>query len=161
KEIVKWLDVVEVNSNFDKAREKCHPGTGQWFLQSGAFERFKDGVGECLWLHGIPGAGKTILSYVVFLRCTGGLRNHVESKPNTGLAYFFFSYTDKAKQNTFNMLSSIAAQLAQRIAHIPPRVVTLYNNNKTRPPSSVVLEIIARLARCFQQTYIVLDALDE
>ncbi|KIJ43618.1 hypothetical protein M422DRAFT_253204 [Sphaerobolus stellatus SS14] len=157
EKILKWLNVVEVNSNFDKARYKCHPGTGQWFLQSRAFEQFKGGVGECLWLHGIPGAGKTILSGSII----AALRNHVESKPNTGLAYFFFSYTDKAKRNTFNMLSSIAAQLAQRISNIPPRVVTLYNNDKTRPPSFVVLEVITRLARCFQQTYIVLDALDE
>ncbi|KIJ43609.1 hypothetical protein M422DRAFT_30851 [Sphaerobolus stellatus SS14] len=122
EKILKWLNVVEVNSNFDKARDKCHPGTGQWFLQSGAFERFRGGGCECLWLHGIPGAGKTILSGSII----AGLRNHVESKPNMGLAYFFFSYTDKAKQNTFNMLSSIAAQLVQRISNIPPRVVTLY-----------------------------------
>ncbi|KIJ42504.1 hypothetical protein M422DRAFT_118190, partial [Sphaerobolus stellatus SS14] len=154
KDILKWLNCVEVNSNFDRAREKCHPGTGQWFLQSSAFEQFRGGVGECIWLHGIPGAGKTILSWAVPL-------NHVESKPSTGLAYIFFAYTDRAKQNTFNMLSSIAAQLAERISNIPSRVITLYNNNKSRPPISVVLEVITRLARCFNQTYIVLDALDE
>ncbi|KIJ55984.1 hypothetical protein M422DRAFT_239162 [Sphaerobolus stellatus SS14] len=157
KDILKWLSSVEVNSNFDRAREKCHPGTGQWFLQSSAFERFRGGVGECIWLHGIPGAGKTILSGSII----AAMRNHVESKPSTGLAYFFFAYTDKTKQNTFNMLSSIAAQLAERISNIPSRVVTLYNNNKSRPPISVVLEVITRLARCFHQTYIILDALDE
>ncbi|KIJ42482.1 hypothetical protein M422DRAFT_254262 [Sphaerobolus stellatus SS14] len=158
KDILKWLKVegVEVNSNFDRAREKCHPGTGQWFLQSGAFDRFRGGVGECIWLHGIPGAGKTILSGSII----AAMRTHVESKPSTGLAYFF-SYTDKDKQNTFNMLSSIALQLAERITNIPSRVITLYNNNKPRPPRSVVLEVITRLARCFHQTYILLDDLDE
>ncbi|KIJ45390.1 hypothetical protein M422DRAFT_251164 [Sphaerobolus stellatus SS14] len=159
KDILKWLRVegVEVNSNFDRAREKCHPGTGQWFLQSGAFDRFRGGVGECIWLHGIPGAGKTILSGSII----AAMRTHVESKPSTGLAYFFFSYTDKAKQNTFNMLSSIALQLAERISNIPSRVITLYNSNKSQPPMSVVLEVITPLARCFHQTYILLDALDE
>ncbi|KIJ39782.1 hypothetical protein M422DRAFT_257378 [Sphaerobolus stellatus SS14] len=158
KEILKWLDVIEVNPDFDKAREKCHPGTGQWFLQSEAFEKFKGVVGKCLWLHGIPGCGKTIISGSII----AALRSHVESKPRTGLAYFFFSYTDKAKQNTFNMLSSIAAQLCQRITKVPPRVVTLHDNNKlARPPLSVVSEIITYLAWCFHQTYIVLDALDE
>ncbi|KIJ23477.1 hypothetical protein M422DRAFT_111244, partial [Sphaerobolus stellatus SS14] len=83
------------------------------------------------------------------------------SNPDTCLAYFFFSYTDKAKQNTFNMLSSIALLLAERISNIPSRVIALYNNNKSRPPMSVVLEIITRLARCFHQSYILLDALDE
>ncbi|KIJ42477.1 hypothetical protein M422DRAFT_171028, partial [Sphaerobolus stellatus SS14] len=154
KDILKWLRVygAEVNSNFDRAREKCHPGTGQWFLQSSAFERFRGGVGECFgFTEFVTGAGKTILSYV----------NHVESKPSTGLAYFFFSYTDNAKQNTFNMLSSIALQLAECISNIPSRVITLYNNNRSRPPMSVVLEVITRLVRCFHQTYIILDALDE
>ncbi|KIJ22455.1 hypothetical protein M422DRAFT_277104 [Sphaerobolus stellatus SS14] len=159
KDILKWLRVegVEVNSNFDRAREKCHPGTGQWFLQSGAFDRFRGGVGECIWLHRIPGAGKTIL----FGSIIAAMRTHVESKPSTGLAYFFFSYTDKAKQNTFNMLSSIALQLAERISNIPSRVITLYNSDKSRPPMSVGLEVITPLARCFHQTYILLDALDE
>ncbi|KIJ42474.1 hypothetical protein M422DRAFT_170981, partial [Sphaerobolus stellatus SS14] len=159
KDILNWLrvDGVEVNSNFDRAREKCHPGTGQWFLQGSAFERFRGGVGECIWLHGISGAGKTILSGSII----AAMRTHVESKPSTGLAYFFFAYTDKAKQNTFNMLSSIALQLAERISNIPSRVITLYNNNKSRPPMSVVLEVIICLARCFHQAYILLDALDE
>ncbi|KIJ30870.1 hypothetical protein M422DRAFT_115400, partial [Sphaerobolus stellatus SS14] len=151
KDILKWLDVIDVNSNFDKARERHHPGTGQWFLQSEVFESFKGDVGKCLWLHGIPGCGKTIISCVLSIR-----------QPSNGLAYFFFSYTDKEKQNTFNMLSSIAAQLCQRITKIPPIVVTLYDKNKlARPPLSVVLDIIAHLASCFYQTYIVLDALDE
>ncbi|KIJ38233.1 hypothetical protein M422DRAFT_259141 [Sphaerobolus stellatus SS14] len=157
EKILKWLDVVDVNSNFDKAREKCHPGTGQWFLQSKAFEQFKCDVGKCLWLHGIPGCGKTIIAGSTI----SALMNYVECKPRTGLAYFF-SYTDKAKQNAFNMLSCVAAQLCQRITKIPPRVVTPYDNNKlARPPLSAVLEIITHLAWCFHQTYIVLDALDE
>ncbi|KIJ43577.1 hypothetical protein M422DRAFT_169820, partial [Sphaerobolus stellatus SS14] len=154
--ILQWLNAVEVNSIFDKVREKCHPRTGQWFLQSKTFERFKGGVDKCIWINGIPGAGKTILSCVVSLDVRDGIYT-----PSTGLAYFFFSYTDKAKQNTFNMLSSIAAQLVQRISNIPPNIVTLYNNNKTRPPTSVILEVITHLAGCFKQTHIVLDALDE
>ena len=89
------------------------------------------------------------------------MRDHVKFNSLTTLAYFFLSYTDKHKQNTFNLLSSIAAQIFRRISQIPEEVISLYKDNMSRPPLSVLLEIISSLAQCFQQTYIVLDALDE
>ncbi|KIJ28059.1 hypothetical protein M422DRAFT_270694 [Sphaerobolus stellatus SS14] len=157
--IIQWLDIVEVSSNYDRARSNCHTGTGQWFLQGQAFKEYKNNSGNCVWLYGKAGCGKTILSGSII----DDLKNHVKLEANstTVLAYFFFSYTDDKKQTVYNMLSSIAAQLCKRIQNIPSEVVSLYKENITRPPSSVLLSIIKCISRLFRKTYIVLDALDE
>ncbi|HEV7737951.1 MAG TPA: hypothetical protein VGO47_11345 [Chlamydiales bacterium] len=52
-EILKRLDLVNVNVDFDKARSKCHPSTGYWFLESPEFEKYKETSGEHHWLHGM------------------------------------------------------------------------------------------------------------
>ncbi|KIJ46871.1 hypothetical protein M422DRAFT_249614 [Sphaerobolus stellatus SS14] len=159
QKIMEWLDVkIDVNSNFDRARLKCHPGTGQWFLKSAEFTRFRQSDGGlCLWLYGMPGCGKTILSGSIIAE----LRAEVERHPCIGLAYFFLSYTDRGKQTTFNLLSEIALQLLSRISIIPPRITSLYEFNRLRPPISVLLGIIGCLSQCFSQTFIIVDALDE
>ncbi|KIJ33792.1 hypothetical protein M422DRAFT_264255 [Sphaerobolus stellatus SS14] len=151
QKIMKWLDVVNVNSSFDMARQKCHPGTGEWFLQSEEFNGFKHVIGRCIWLHGKAGAGKTIL------------RHYIEAHPSNALAYFYFSYAETTKCRTYDMLSSVAAQLFKRIpkSDIPSKVISLYNNNISRPPVSVLLELISCVSERLQGSYIVLDALDE
>ncbi|KIJ43578.1 hypothetical protein M422DRAFT_253160 [Sphaerobolus stellatus SS14] len=106
---------------------------------SAELERFRAGGGEFLWLHGAPGAGKIILSGSII----AALSDHVEAKSENGLAYFFVSYTDKAKQNTFNMLSSDCCTAG-----------SAYLKHSTR-------KIITRLAQCLRQIYIVIDGLDE
>ena len=77
------------------------------------------------------------------------------------LSYFFFSYADRDKQDVFNMLSSIAGQLCRQVKNIPASVITHYKKNMSRPPSSIMLEIISCLSQCFHRVYIVVDALDE
>ncbi|KIJ54825.1 hypothetical protein M422DRAFT_240909 [Sphaerobolus stellatus SS14] len=159
QKMMEWLNVnLDVNSNFDRARLKCHPGTGQWFLKSADFVRFRQSDGGlCFWLHGMAGCGKTILSGSIIAE----LRAEVEDHPRIGLAYFFLSYTDRGKQTTFNLLSEIALQLLSRTSIIPQRISSLYELNRSRPPISVLLDLIGCLSQCFSQTFIIIDALDE
>jgi adenylylsulfate kinase-like enzyme len=39
------------------------PGTGQWLLSDPVFDKWKkESVSSILWLHGIPGSGKSKLA---------------------------------------------------------------------------------------------------
>lgn len=43
-------------------------GTGQWLLFDPIFKRWKDdSASSILWLHGIPGSGKSKLVYVFYM----------------------------------------------------------------------------------------------
>ncbi|KAI1055577.1 hypothetical protein LB505_010833 [Fusarium chuoi] len=61
-EIERWLKPPRSSTNVAKAKKRRHDGTGQWFIQSPAFTEFKAGSRKHLWLHGLAGCGKTVLS---------------------------------------------------------------------------------------------------
>ncbi|KAK4205993.1 nucleoside phosphorylase domain-containing protein, partial [Rhypophila decipiens] len=69
EKIRNWLKPPDPSRNFNNARTLHHENTGQWFLDSEAYLKWKTpyvkGAKDCnsfLWLNGIPGCGKTILS---------------------------------------------------------------------------------------------------
>ncbi|KAF9781079.1 hypothetical protein IL306_014120 [Fusarium sp. DS 682] len=61
-EIERWLKPPKFSTNVDKAKKRRHVGSGQWFIDSTAFQEFKAGSRRRLWLHGLAGCGKTVLS---------------------------------------------------------------------------------------------------
>jgi hypothetical protein len=64
KEVLAWLKGADPTTNYNAARRKHEPHTGDWLLQSSTFELWRKEHAQILWLSGIPGAGKTILRYV-------------------------------------------------------------------------------------------------
>jgi hypothetical protein len=61
KKVLDWIDLCDTSANHAIAREKHQPTTGDWFLESDSFLTWSDANNASLWLHGIPGAGKTVL----------------------------------------------------------------------------------------------------
>jgi hypothetical protein len=62
--ILSWLRAAspDASTNFNKACQQHEPLTGQWLLDSTAFKCWTREEGQLLWLKGIPGAGKTIIT---------------------------------------------------------------------------------------------------
>ena len=77
------------------------------------------------------------------------------------MGYFFFSYTDKAKQTIDGMLSTLVAQLCERLPRLPTEMLTLYKKNVTQLCRPVLLEALLIMVKVFRITYLVIDALDE
>ncbi|KAI9729156.1 MAG: hypothetical protein M1834_007063 [Cirrosporium novae-zelandiae] len=65
EDIYRWLSPPDPESNYPKALKTRKSGTGTWFIQSQEFEDWKLKKSPFLWLHGIPGCGKTVLSSTV------------------------------------------------------------------------------------------------
>lgn len=113
-----------------------------------------------IWLYGIPGCGKTILSSTilkdVFLHCD----------KNSGyvVAYFYFDFNDIQKQDTERMLRSLVVQFSQKSVDIPLSLNALcssHDNGKRPPARDSLLEVARDLIIQFSQVHIVLDTLDE
>ena len=64
KELRSWLSATDSTSNHHRAREQRQADTGLWFVHGEDFAHWKDDQASFLWLHGIPGCGKTVLRYV-------------------------------------------------------------------------------------------------
>ncbi|KAH0349938.1 purine and uridine phosphorylase, partial [Aureobasidium melanogenum] len=107
KKIRDWLSAPDHSTNYTNALEKRHEGTGLWFIRSEAFKTWKNQPNSFLWLHGIAGCGKTILSSTII--------NHLQSdvEPDRPLLYFYFDFNESNKQNLENMLRSLTSQLYQ------------------------------------------------
>ena len=91
KEILNWLKCNDPSINHESACNKREPTTGNWFLEGEIFHRMDGRKYASLWLHGIPGAGKTVLCSTVI--------EHVKTLCDNDdrYAYFYFDFNDPQK----------------------------------------------------------------
>ena len=60
--IIKWISQSDFTTDYHRsACEQREPHTGNWFIKGSRYKEWRDTPGSFLWLHGIPGCGKTIL----------------------------------------------------------------------------------------------------
>src|SRR5271169_1679098 len=153
--ILSWLTKTDPISNHTAACEKHQDGTGQWFLLSHEYSQWLRPK-RSLWLHGIPGAGKTILCSTIIENVKSRYsRDHV-------CLYFYFDFSNPLKREVINMLYSFLAQLSSSKIH--PEVKQLYercNNGTQEATVSQLIETILSIASQGERMFIIIDALDE
>uniref|UniRef100_A0A8H7KAE8 Nephrocystin 3-like N-terminal domain-containing protein n=1 Tax=Bionectria ochroleuca TaxID=29856 RepID=A0A8H7KAE8_BIOOC len=101
----KWLSASNPEINFKAALGTYHPGTCLWFLESDRFKNWKLASRQSLWMHGIPGSGKTVMSSKII--------DNLLSE-GTSVLYFFFDTRDSGKQTLDDLLRSLILQLYTR-----------------------------------------------
>ncbi|KAK6536091.1 hypothetical protein TWF281_000337 [Arthrobotrys megalospora] len=156
-----WLSAPDPSTNYNKALGLRHEGTGGWFLESEQFTEWKSSTQQSsfLWLHGIPGCGKTILSSTIIQR----LKSDLACQP---LLYFYFHFTDMGKQTLENMLRSLVSQLYYASKHEEASLLlkSLYSScgdGCQQPTCQSLREVFLRMVEQIKDVWLVLDALDE
>ncbi|CAN9382993.1 unnamed protein product [Alternaria alternata] len=155
-----WLSAPDASTNHHKAQKQRQADTGLWLLESTQFKGWKDGAGSRLWLYGIPGCGKTVLSSTIIKH----LLQHCQRDLRHVTAYFYFDFKDMQKQDPELMLCSLLHQLLQRLAMIPADFDAWFSssgNGRRQPSLHELLVVVPQVMRGFTHVYIVLDALDE
>jgi len=160
KAFVEWLQPVDPSTNHNNARAKHEPMTGNWLLESREFAAWLRGPKQLLWLHGIPGCGKSILcsTAIEYVRCL------CETLPNRSLVYFYFDFSDSKKQETIGLVRSVLSQLISQTGALSDEFKKLYNDNvrgQQQPGVESLISILLSVLRSRPETYIILDALDE
>ena len=158
--ICSWLSAPDSSTNYHKAHKQRQAETGLWLLESAKFAEWKERAASRLWLYGIPGCGKTILSSTIIEH----LLQHCHDNASMVTAYFYFDFNDTQKQDPELMLRSLLTQLLQRLSTMPKGVDALFsacNNGQRQPSSHALLEVIRQVMQQFTYVYVVLDALDE
>ena len=156
--IIKWLATTDPHSNHSAARQKWEPETGAWFLLSSEFGQWLQSK-KSLWLHGIPGAGKTILCSTII--------ESVQSRCNSDeicAFYYFDSISGQVEKQTVSaMLSSLLAQVSAT-TEIEPEIRQLYErcgDGGRTPTVHEMTETLFAILRKGRRMYLILDALDE
>ena len=158
--ICSWLSAPDPSTNYYKARKQRQAETGLWLLESAKFAGWKERAASRLWLYGIPGCGKTILSSTIVEH----LLQHCHDDTSMATAYFYFDFNDAHKQDPELMLRSLLCQLLRRAIAIPKGVDALFlscENGQRKPSLHALLGVTRQVVREFAHTYVILDALDE
>jgi Cdc6-like AAA superfamily ATPase len=155
--IDRWLSPSDPSTNYNKALEQRQKGTGQWLLRSSAFQKWQTDRQSFLWLHGIPGCGKTILSSTVI--------EHLKTSfPAQPLLYFYFDFTDAGKQTLDNVIRTLISQLYHRRNDTQKPLDSLFSScgdGRRQPTYESLCKVFLQIINQAQEIYIVLDALDE
>ena len=147
------------------ASESRHPGTCTWILDRPEFRAWQnadpnDAVARLLWLTGVPGAGKTVLSSFVINKCS----EVTGKKTSSAILHFFFKLTDNDKNSVVAVTRSLLYQLYTLFpTNLSTDIISLRDNSgKERALSEQGLwDLFVKHTKDLANLIIVLDALDE
>lgn len=151
-----WLLPPDPSTNFNEAMLRRHPGTGRWFVEADFFQSFKQSRVPYLWLSGMAGCGKTVLSASI-------IEDLQQSKlsRSTTLLYFYFDFNDVRKQTLDGLLRSLVWQLKSSSGNHASLEMS-YDHGKLQASIPKLKELLeTMLLASSGPVIIVLDALDE
>lgn len=155
-----WLTPLDFSRHHNSAIEDRTDGTGQWFLDSPEFVRWRDGHEETLFAGGIPGAGKTIIASLAI----DYLHKAFFNDSSIVVLYAYCFYKDQSQQTLANMIAGLLKQLIQTLRFVPDQIRNLHESCKqrnVRPTEEDLSKALISELRGLRKVYIVVDALDE
>ncbi|KAL9619767.1 MAG: hypothetical protein Q9160_005603 [Pyrenula sp. 1 TL-2023] len=159
KQILDWFSSVDPSKYHQAARNVHQRGTGKWFLDLEEFKHWCSTPNAALWIYGIPGAGKTILSSLII--------EEVFNLKGTGTAYYYCTYRDDLSQKPIYIRGSLIRQLAsQRPEAFDACKEFYWEHHPDGRPSSIPAEadltnLLQSISTYFIEVSIILDGLDE
>jgi hypothetical protein len=154
---------VNPQSTLQKNNQLRHRLTGFWLIENEAYTRWLGENGRILWLHGIAGAGKSVLSGLIIQHCL----ERADANLRQGVAFFFCSYDDEKSQTVVNILAALASQLGRQNKESFEILRSLFtelhpkSRLKRDPEAEELAEAIRNMAVTFDDVRIVVDGLDE
>lgn len=157
QQIDKWLSPPDPSTNLNKAKDLRHPDTGLWFLQSEQYKDWKEEACTSLWLHGLPGCGKTILSSFI-------IEDLKQNSTKSTLLYFFFDFNDSNKQSFEKMLRSLISQAyyqCKSARKYLDQLYAAYDDGRKQPEIKSLIATFCSMMEVSKNARVLLDALDQ
>ena len=161
QKVLESFGSIDPRRNLEMSRKLRYPTTGLWLTDSPEFKSWLDSNNARLWLHGIPGAGKTVLASLVI----GEILK--KSCPSIAAAYFFCDYKDSTTHEAHKILGCLVQQIAKQDQQSFAKVQTFYDTHshgRTNPieyDAHGLCNLIIEMASNYDATMIVVDGLDE
>lgn len=159
--ILETFGKIDPRRSHDMSRKLRHPGTGVWLTESPTFQHWLHSINECLWLYGIPGAGKTVLASLAIDEVLQ------KSTQNHAIAYFYCDYKDQTTQEPRGIMGSLAQQIAKQDEQSFEKLRRFYgvHGQGRRDPvayaPTLLRDLVKDLTSNYESTSIIIDALDE
>ena len=127
-----------------------------WILRQQEWDDWVNGAHRLIWVHGIPGAGKTILASYIIEQATSVLSNR---QVTSACLYFYCSYRHGGDQTT-SFLRWVVSQLCRQLNRIPQEISELHQKNAELTVAQLT-NALATLLGEIGLVYIIIDAIDE
>ena len=154
--------MLDPSVKYNKALKDRNAKTGNWLIEHEAFSEWEQTPASWLWLYGIPGCGKTILSSTVIKHLL--LRR--DSDATLRVAYFYIDFSEEETQKPENMIRSLLKQICCRSHSTLQELNSLYSDcasGTQQPNLDQLLSVLHRVLDGMDDgdTFFVIDALDE
>lgn len=157
----RWLEQINPSSAHNAAGHLHESQTGQWVVRTKEWQAWaNEPVGRAprlLWIHGIPGAGKTVLAYSMIEQVKAAAS---ADRTKSTAAVYYYCHHGRNKDETASFLSWIVSQLCRKSDYIPEGLMDLYNE-ASEPTIKNLLDCLEAVVAKYQRVYVVLDAVDE
>ncbi|KAL8876448.1 MAG: hypothetical protein Q9198_005357 [Flavoplaca austrocitrina] len=125
RKILAWLSTVQYREHHRTSYNAVMPGSGAWLQKKPEFVDWKgSSASSILWIHGIPGSGKSKLMSIV-------IQDILEAKlQNTSTSAFSYFYctrdeAEKARANPDEIMRAVLKQLSCSVASQPIHAAVL------------------------------------
>ena len=159
EDVLKWVDATSSQADFLAAQHARASDTCEWILQREEIQDWLDvsssrKMPKVLWIHGKPGAGKTIIS--------AKLAEYLQNTNLSPFAYFFCFYNNELKRSCLNIVRSWTSQLAKGNGKALRVVADYYQEKESERATEFELwQIFRRLNETIDLCFFLADGFDE
>lgn len=157
-QILDWLDARFTIEEYNEALSARLQGTCTWVTNREAIASWKlpdpeSTVTKFLWIHGLPGFGKTVLCAMLI--------EYLRREFGHPVVYFFCSFERNYKQDPQAILRSWVAQLVLHSPDIYPQAVDLFRAKHARTATEPELwSLLQVLSLQLRSCYFVVDGVE-
>ncbi|KAH6650508.1 hypothetical protein F5144DRAFT_481517 [Chaetomium tenue] len=154
--VFNWLIATDPSEIHQRSNDTYEPGTGEWLFRSPEWESWLEGKTRCLWVHGIPGAGKTIFASHLF----DSVWSYCGQQRSEYACAYYYCYFGHSQDETVPFLRWILLELCRRLGRVPLVVHELYRRGGIPTPRDL-LATLEHVIRAFDRVFVFVDAVDE
>ncbi|KAH7134125.1 hypothetical protein EDB81DRAFT_803226 [Dactylonectria macrodidyma] len=158
EKVYEWLHATDPSPLHHQARKHYEFGTGDWMLRSEEWASWIECKTRCLWIHGVPGAGKTILASHLIDAVQTFCSDEVSTQKHA-FAYYY-CYFGHNQNETAPFLKWTLNQLCRQADSVRPYLHKLYKRGG-EPSLAELLRSLEEISEEFDCIYLVVDAIDE
>lgn len=157
RDVYQWLERRNPSTLHNSAFKKHEPHTSSWLLRSAEWQRWLSSAPDArfLWLHGLPGSGKTVLASFAIER----LKKVHKQSSDTCLAYYYCHYTH-GEDEALPLLAWVVGQACRQLGWIPDELRALFEQGYD-PQVHELQNVLAVLLERLETLFLVVDAVDE
>ncbi|KAF5699679.1 hypothetical protein FMUND_14640 [Fusarium mundagurra] len=157
--VYNWLTSTDASPIHNRSRKLYEDGTGSWILRSQHWTNWLASRVRCLWVHGIPGSGKTILASWLITNIQVHC-NKVSVSDSPYVSAYYYCYFGHHQDETAPFLRWVITQLS-RVGGVVSTLMHDLFKRGAEPSISELLGALEQILQMFSRVYIVIDAVDE